>query len=78
MQSKIVASFRKRLKTRGYSEISITIVRGYSAGSKKADFVISDCYYVTCVEPLFNSKITGVLTEEKMDNLFRKKMKLKK
>lgn len=57
MQDTIVMAFRKRLKKRGYSEISIY---------KRAD---GAAYDVTAREPLTGAKVSGIFT---LSDMYRK------
>ena len=69
-QSPQVASFRKRLFSRGYREISIVLC-------KDADSAFP-LYFVVCREPIFNQMIFGFLSEVQMISCSCRKLSGKK
>ena len=69
-QNPTVASFRKRLFSRGYRDISIMLCRDVDSA-----FPV---YFVVCKEPVFNSTICGFLSEIQMTNVSCRKLSGKK
>lgn len=65
MQDCVVMAFRKRLRFRGYSDISICIARDND------DKRMLDKYVVQAVEPLAGVLISALYSKEKMHNSFR-------
>lgn len=59
MQSPVIMAFRKRMKKRGYYDISIFKDK------------ISEIYLVSAVEPLANSRVKAPLSLIDMHNMFR-------
>lgn|GEM_PF-2541053 len=64
MQTNTVMAFRKRMKKRGYTYISI-----YK--SKKLKYMYSPEYKVSAREPLANTLITTVIHINDMNEMFR-------
>lgn len=60
MQSTTVMAFRKRMKSHGYTEISIYKIRPFTGN-----------YLVFAREPLTNSYVSVRMTEIAMGNAFR-------